>query len=182
VKHKTIILDRDGVINEDSVGYIKSLAEWVPIPGSLQAIADLSKSGFSVFVITNQSGIGRGYYSLQAMQQIHDHMLQEVDKLGGAIQGIYFCPHHPDLQCECRKPNTGMFLQLAKEHSVDLQQSFYVGDKLTDLQAGDGVNAQSILVKTGNGEDTLRHLASDHFYLVYSCLSAFAKDVIDGKL
>src|SRR3990167_9545563 len=102
-----IILDRDGVINFDSEFYIKSPAEWVPIPGSLEAIAKLKQAGFKIVIATNQSGIGRGFYTHEILAEIHDKMNNLLAELGVTLDGIFYCPHHPDEHCNCRKPEPG---------------------------------------------------------------------------
>lgn len=150
-----VLLDRDGVINHDDVGYIKSVNEWIPISGSLEAITMFNENGFKVIVITNQSGIGRGLYDEPAMQEIHREMLKRVKQLGGKIENIYFCPHDPDAKCLCRKPEPGMFKAFSKDYDRQLNDLYYVGDKLSDLQAAKAAGAKSILVKTGKGEQTL---------------------------
>jgi D-glycero-D-manno-heptose 1,7-bisphosphate phosphatase len=150
------ILDRDGVINEDSDAYIKSPEEWTPIPGSLEAIAQLNREGFRIAVITNQSGIARGLYDLETLALIHAKMRQALAQLGGEIAAIYACPHGPEDGCLCRKPRTGLYEQFAREHGVDLQGIAAVGDSLRDLQAAARVGADAILVMTGKGVRTLR--------------------------
>ena len=116
-KHmKLVILDRDGVINKDSSSFIKSPDEWVPIKGSLEAIAQLSQAGYEVVIITNQSGIGRGLFSADTLAKIHVRMIDYVQQHGGKIQSILFCPHHPDDDCTCRKPLPGMYHELSLIH------------------------------------------------------------------
>ena len=112
---KLIILDRDGVINQDSDAYIKSLDEWIPLPGSIDAIARLSKAGWTVAVATNQSGIGRGYYDEATLQAMHDRLRQLVAEQGGKVDLIRYCPHAPDAGCDCRKPLPGLFRQIADD-------------------------------------------------------------------
>lgn len=149
-----IILDRDGVINQDSDAFIKSPEEWLPIPGSLEAIALLNQAGLKVVVITNQSGIARGLFDLATLAAIHSKMQLAVEALGGDIDSIYFCPHGPDDNCACRKPKPGLFHSLAKEKQIDLSGIFSIGDSLRDIQASLAVNASPILVKTGKGSQT----------------------------
>ena len=173
-----ILLDRDGVINEDEKGYIGSPLDWYPIAGSAEAIGLLTQKGYDVFVLTNQSGIGRGYYSLADMQAVHNKMREVLAEFGGVIKAIYYCPHAPEEQCVCRKPQTGLFEQLQQEFSLDLTQTWFVGDKLSDLLAGDRVKAQSVLVKTGCGADTLAQLPADHSYPVFERLSAFVRHLM----
>jgi D-glycero-D-manno-heptose 1,7-bisphosphate phosphatase len=151
-----VILDRDGVINEDADEYIKSPEEWVPIAGSLEAIAQLNRAGFRVAVMTNQSGVGRGLFDRATLERIHEKMLAQVAGVGGQIDAIYFCPHGPEDGCDCRKPRTGMYRRFAREHQVDLSGLPAIGDSLTDLQAAQSVGAEPILVETGKGLRTLR--------------------------
>ncbi len=152
---KLIIIDRDGVINEDSDFYIKSPNEWRPIPQSLDAIAKFKQAGYTVVIATNQSGIGRNFFSLETLKKIHRKMQNAVEKNGGKIDRIYFCPHKPEDNCNCRKPKAGMFEKIAKDYSIDLCQTFFIGDSLCDLQAAKNANCQFILVRTGKGEKTL---------------------------
>lgn len=149
-----MILDRDGVINLDSDAFIKSPDEWLPIPGSLKAIAELNRHGFKVVVITNQSGIGRGLFDLATLELMHDKMRQMLALLGGAIEAIYFCPHGPKQDCDCRKPKAGLFEQFARDKQVDLTQVYSIGDSFRDIAASVTAGAQPILVKTGKGLKT----------------------------
>jgi D-glycero-D-manno-heptose 1,7-bisphosphate phosphatase len=152
---KFVILDRDGVINQDSDNYIKSPDEWVPIDGSLNAIARLSRAGFRIFVATNQSGIARGLFDIETLHAIHHKMLQEIQHLGGTIDAILFCPHGPDDQCDCRKPAPGLYLEIGRRTGQSLNGIPVIGDSLRDLKAAETVGARPILVKTGKGRDTL---------------------------
>jgi D-glycero-D-manno-heptose 1,7-bisphosphate phosphatase len=146
---RLVLLDRDGVINEDSSGYIKSIAEWRPIEGSLEAIAALTRAGFRVAVVTNQSGVGRGLFDEATLAAIHEHMLACVRAAGGELAGIYFCPHLPDAGCDCRKPRPGLFRALERDLGVSVRGVPYVGDKLSDVDAAEAVGAQPVLVRTG---------------------------------
>jgi D-glycero-D-manno-heptose 1,7-bisphosphate phosphatase len=152
---KLVILDRDGVINQDSDHYIKSPAEWIPIEGSLNAVARLSRAGFRVFIATNQSGIARGLFDIETLHAIHQKMLREVQHQGGTIDAILFCPHGPEDQCNCRKPMPGLYLQIALRAGHSLKGIPVIGDSLRDLQAAEAVGARPILVRTGKGERTL---------------------------
>lgn len=158
---KIIILDRDGVINVDSPNFIKSEEEWLPIPGSLEAIALLNQHGFTVLVTTNQSGIARGLFDLQALNRIHQKMRGDLALVGGKIEGIYFCPHGPDDHCLCRKPLPGMFEQIARDYNLDFykQRVPAIGDSLRDLEAAILAGCEPILVLTGNGEKTAKQLS-----------------------
>lgn len=152
---KLLILDRDGVINQDSDDYIKSLDEWIPIPGSIEAIAQLSKAGWTVAVATNQSGIARGYYSLATLDAMHARLRELVAAQGGEVGLIVYCPHGPDDGCDCRKPRPGMLRTIANHYAVDLAGVWFVGDSKGDLEAARAVDAQPVLVRTGKGEQTL---------------------------
>ncbi len=149
-----LILDRDGVINQDSDDYIRSLDEWMPIPGSIEAIASLSKAGYQVAIATNQSGLSRGYFGLEELEAIHSHLCQLVEEQGGEIAGIFYCPHLPDEGCNCRKPATGLLSAIESELGVLVDGSYFIGDSLKDLQAGQAMNCKPVLVLTGKGEKT----------------------------
>jgi len=155
-----IILDRDGVINEDSDAYIKSPEEFIPLPGSLASIAQLNQAGFTVVIATNQSGIARGYFDVATLQAIHDKLTRLLAKQGGHVDGIFYCPHGPDDNCDCRKPNTGMLKQILSKYSVNVETVISVGDSLRDLQAATALGIKSILVRTGKGKKTESELSS----------------------
>ncbi len=146
-----IILDRDGVINEDSDDYIKSPDEWVPVPGSVEAIADLTRAGFGIVVVSNQSGIGRGLFSPADLEAIHDKMNNAVIEAGGQFLGIYHCPHRPDENCDCRKPRTGLLERISNDFGLSFSGVPLIGDKGTDLELARRVEARPILVLTGYG-------------------------------
>lgn len=149
-----IVLDRDGVINVESDAYIKSPDEWIPLPGSLEAIVALKKAGHTVVVATNQSGIARGYYTEEILAQIHAKFRQLLHELGGDVDGIFYCPHHPDDHCECRKPKAGLFHQIESAFTVDWSKAIAVGDALRDIQAAQAVGCRAVLVRTGRGRVT----------------------------
>ena len=151
---KLVILDRDGTINHDSDQHIKSPAEWMPIKGSVEAIARLTQNGWRVVVATNQSGIGRGLFDMATLNAIHDTMHRAVHQAGGRIDAIFFCPHAGDANCECRKPKPGMLLEIAKRMNVELEGVPMVGDSLRDLQAAVAAGARPVLVLTGKGTKT----------------------------
>ena len=152
---KYVLLDRDGVINQDSGDFIKSPDEWIPIPKSLEAIALFNQHGYQVIVITNQSGVGRGLYSDATLAEMHFKMSRLAAEVGGEISHIYYCPHLPDAGCKCRKPLPGMLHQFSQDADVALDELYFIGDSLRDLKAGIAAGAKSLLVKTGNGEKTL---------------------------
>lgn len=152
---KLLILDRDGVINYDSDAYIKSLDEWRPLPGAIEAIARLSQAGWTVAVATNQSGVARGYYKLAALEAMHTRLRELVAAQGGELGLIVHCIHGPDEGCVCRKPKPGMLEQIAAYYAVALKDVWFVGDTGSDLSAALAVDCQPVLVKTGKGERTL---------------------------
>ena len=154
-KQRYVLLDRDGVINHDSDVFIKSPDEWIPIEGSLEAIALLNAYGYQVIVVTNQSGIARGLFDETMLEKIHAKMYQLVSEKGGHIAAIYFCPHGADSDCECRKPKAGLLKAFAADFHADLTTIAVIGDSLRDLQAAEAVGAKPILVKTGKGQHTL---------------------------
>ena len=151
---KLIILDRDGVINFDSDQYIKSPEEWKPIPGSLDAIARLTQSGWRCVVATNQAGIGRGLFDMAALNAMHNKMHRAVNQAGGRIEAVFYCPDTDVSKSYCRKPNPGMLLAISERYNTPLADTPLVGDSLRDLQAADAVDAQPILVLTGKGGKT----------------------------
>lgn len=153
---KFIFLDRDGVINYDSPAYIKTPEEWIPIPGSLEAIAQLNRLHYHVIVISNQSGIGRGYYALDILNEIHEKFIHNLATVGGYVDEIIFCPHHPRDNCACRKPRIGMILQMQKKYNIELANTFFVGDSYIDMQAASLAGCKPLLVLTGNGEKELQ--------------------------
>ena len=151
---KLVILDRDGVINQDSDQFIKNPDEWKPIPGSLEAIAKLNHTGYRVVVASNQSGIGRGLFDMAALNAINDKMYRALGQFGGRIDALFYCPHAAEADCDCRKPKPGMFLDIAQRFNVSLAGVPSVGDSLRDLQAASTAGAQPILVLTGKGKKT----------------------------
>lgn len=155
---KLIILDRDGVINEDSDDYIKSPEEWIPIPGSLESIARLNHAGYTVTVASNQSGIARGYFDISTLNAMHEKLHTLVSQAGGHIDGIFFCPHAPVDQCNCRKPLPGMLFQIARRFSASLENVPFIGDSVSDIEAAKLAGASPVLVKTGKGEATIQKL------------------------
>ncbi|MCK5189231.1 MAG: D-glycero-beta-D-manno-heptose 1,7-bisphosphate 7-phosphatase [Methylococcales bacterium] len=152
-----VLIDRDGVINQDSEHFIKSPDEWQAIPGSLEAIALLNKHGYKVVVITNQSGLARGLFDHAMLELIHARMQRLTEQQGGKIDAIYVCPHGPDDHCTCRKPNPGLLVHFGKEKAISLSGIPFIGDSLIDLQAGLAVGAKPLLVKTGKGKRTLEN-------------------------
>lgn len=180
--HQLVILDRDGVINHDSDAYIKSLSEWVPLPGAIEAIAKLSRTGFTVAIATNQSGIARGFYDETTLQAMHDHLNSLVTAKGGKVAHIAYCPHGPDDHCDCRKPLPGLLVEIQKKLAFEsLKDSWMVGDSLRDLQAGEAVGSRPVLVRTGKGEKTLSNNVGLEKALVYRDLAEFAAWLCDQQ-
>lgn len=151
---KLIILDRDGVINHDSPDFIKSPKEWLPIPGSLEAIARLNQAGYRVVVASNQSGIARELFDIVALNAIHQKMHALAQQVGASIDAIFFCPHAAADSCDCRKPKPGMFTEIGQRYKISLKGVPAVGDSLRDLQAGFISGCVPYLVLTGKGEKT----------------------------
>ena len=148
---KVIILDRDGVINHDSDAYIKSTEEWIPIEGSLEAIARLNHSGYTVVVASNQSGIARGYFNIETLSAIHKKMDDMLSMLGGRVDAVFYCPHGPNDGCVCRKPKPGMLLDIGQRFNVPLTDVVFIGDSISDIKAASDAHALPMLVRTGKG-------------------------------
>ena len=164
-KRAAVFLDRDGTINEQ-MGYINHISRFVLLPGAAQAIRTLNEQDIPVVVVTNQSGLARGYFPPSLLEEVHAKMEQELAAEGAHIDGLYICPHHPEAKeeqfrkdCTCRKPKTGLLEQAAAELGLDLQRSFMVGDRWSDLKCGARVGATSILVLTGYGRGDLEYIS-----------------------
>jgi len=180
---KPIVLDRDGVINVDSDHYIKSAEEWQPIPGSIEAIAALSQAGFHVFVATNQSGLGRGLFQTKHLEEMNNKLFSLVERAGGKVTHVEFCPHTPMDNCECRKPKTGLLTQIEQKFLCSLVNSYFVGDSVRDIQAALSYGCKPVLVKTGKGKvavNTLSDLGLSGF-LVFEDLAAAADHIIGAE-
>jgi D-glycero-D-manno-heptose 1,7-bisphosphate phosphatase len=151
-RHRFVFLDRDGVINRDSPAYIKNRDEFEFLPGSLQALKNLSRAGFRLIVVTNQSAVGRRLMTLQELQAIHDKMTAAVRQHGGRIHDIFFCPHHPADACRCRKPQPGLIHRAVQKHAIDLSRATMVGDSVKDIECARNAGCgRAVLVRTGNG-------------------------------
>ena len=173
-----VMIDRDGVINEDSDEFVKSVAEWRPIRGSLEAIAALHRGGWKIAVVTNQSGVGRGLYDELTLGQIHEHMRKRVRAAGGELAGVYYCPHLPDAGCECRKPKPGMFRELERDLNVSVVGAPYIGDRISDVEAAEAVGARPMLVRTGTGAAAEAMLGARRVP-VFDDLAAAARSLLD---
>ena len=179
---KIIILDRDGVINQDSDNFIKSVDEFIPLPGSVEAIAKLKHAGYKVYIATNQSGIFRGFYTVETLHAMHDKLAVLLKNHDAEIDGIEFCPHGPEDHCDCRKPKAGMYLSIAKKVGLtDCSDILVVGDSLRDLQAAQAVNAKPHLVRTGKGERTIKKGEGLDGIPVYNDLSDFVNELLESS-
>ena len=172
---KAVFLDRDGVINRNLNKYVLSIESVQIIPRSLQAIANLAKSEYAVVIVTNQSAIGRGLITEEIAQNINSFILEKIQSANGIIDGIYLCPHHPKTHCVCRKPNPGMLIQAAAELNLDLENSWLVGDAITDIQAAIAANVKPVMVGTGRGTEQAANLNSDKLVHV-----PFVKDLYEA--
>lgn len=159
---KVIILDRDGVINHDSDAYIKSTEEWIPIEGSLEAIARLNHSGYTVVVASNQSGIARGYFNIETLSAIHKKMDDMLSILGGRVDAVFYCPHGPDDGCVCRKPKPGMLLDIGQRFNVPLTEVIFIGDSISDIKSAIDAHALPMLVRTGKGVKAEKILQAEY--------------------
>ncbi|MGD2052556.1 MAG: D-glycero-beta-D-manno-heptose 1,7-bisphosphate 7-phosphatase [Gammaproteobacteria bacterium] len=179
---KLIILDRDGVINEDSDDYIKSPDEWIPIPGSIDAIARLNHAGYIVTVASNQSGIARGYFNLETFAAMNVKMSDMLSHSGGRIDAMFFCPHGPDDGCDCRKPRPGLLTEIGNRFQTSLANVMFVGDNINDIKAARAAGAKPVLVRTGKGEQTARMIAANNpdNVPVYDDLADLVNTILDG--
>ena len=175
----TIILDRDGVINVDSDEYIKSADEWKAIPGSMEAIGRLYQNGYKIIVLSNQAGLARNKFNIEALNAIHSKMHNHLAQYGGVIEAIFFCPHHPDDDCDCRKPKPGLYKDVSKRLRIPMQGIPSVGDKLSDLQAAQAIGASPILVKTGYGQSVVDAGEVPDGVPVYDDLVTYVDDLLE---
>lgn len=176
-----IFLDRDGTINEE-LEFISSPDDVKLIPRSADAIREANQLGLKVFVITNQSGIARGFIKEEELALVHNKLVELLNKEGAHIDAIYFCPHHPEygeppykIECDCRKPNSGMLRQAEKEFNIDLNKSFVIGDRIIDVQTAHAVGATGILVLTGYGKNQIDEVLKNNIEIDY-----IAEDLYDA--
>ncbi len=174
VQRSLIVLDRDGVINRESATFIKSPEEFIVLPGSATAIEQLNSAGYRVVIATNQSGVGRGLFSVDTLKEIHDKLSTIVQKAGGRLDAIYYCPHHPDENCECRKPKVGLLRQIAEAYQCSAAELIVVGDSLRDLEAAWSFGSPAILVRTGNGRTTETTLPAGRCVEIFEDLAEVA--------
>lgn len=175
---RLVVLDRDGVINRESADFIRDPGQWIPLPGSLDAIASLTRAGFTVAVATNQSGVGRGLFTGDTLAAIHAKMTSAVEAAGGSLAGIFVCPHHPDDGCECRKPKPGLLRQIEQRFATSLAGQPIIGDSARDIQAARAVSGRPILVRTGNGRTAQHELAGTGPLEIYQDLRVAAEVLI----
>jgi len=179
---KLVILDRDGVINHDSDDFIKSVDEWIPLPGSLEAMARLTQAGWTVTVATNQSGLARGLYDEAALEAMHQKMRDLLAAHGGRVDYLVYCPHGPNEESTCRKPLPGMYIEIAAHFACSLNGVPVIGDSLRDLEAAVAVSAQPILVRTGKGERTLTKGGLPENTPVFDDLAAAVEALLDNRI
>ncbi|WP_226643851.1 D-glycero-beta-D-manno-heptose 1,7-bisphosphate 7-phosphatase [Microbulbifer variabilis] len=156
-----IILGRDGVINQNPHQFVKSADEWQPLPGSIEALAALSQAGHQLVIATNQSGLALGQFDLDDLEAIHANMRSQVEDAGGEIAAIFYCPHGPEDNCRCRKPQAGLLDAIEAEFDTSLHGCYLLGDKLADLQLALSKGCKPVLVKTGAGTETLQQLVEN---------------------
>jgi D-glycero-D-manno-heptose 1,7-bisphosphate phosphatase len=164
VKRPAVFLDRDGTINEE-MGYINHPSRFVVLPQSAEAIRLLNQEGFLVIVVSNQSGVARGYFPETLIHEINDYMRSLLEREGARVDAIYYCPHHPAasvptyrMACQCRKPSTGLIQLACDRYDIDLDRSFVIGDRLTDIEMARNAGLRGVLVKTGYGMGEIEHL------------------------
>ena len=175
---KLIILDRDGVLNQEREDFIKTPEEWVPIDSSMQAVSRLNEAGYRVVLATNQSGIGRGLIDMDTLNTIHQKMHNSLGRFGGWVDAIFFCPDAPDAGSHCRKPQPGMFEDIANRCGTGLADVPAVGDKLSDIQAAIAAGARPILVRTGYGKQTEKDEDLPDGVAVYDDLYSFVDELL----
>lgn len=179
-----VILSRDGVINQHGAQAIPLADTWQPVPGSIEAIADLCKAGYKVAVATNQSAIGRGAVTLEQVHALHAAIEQAVLEAGGQLQGFYLCPHVAEQNCNCRKPRIGLLEQIEKDHNIRLKDAWCVGDSLRDIQAAKAIHSKAVLVRTGKGTRTETSILVWPKYgentVIFDNLATFTKHLLDA--
>lgn len=173
MRHRLVILDRDGVINGERLDYIRTVDQWHALPGSIEAIARLCRAGLAVAVATNQSGVGRGYLSADTLEDIHARMKAAVCDAGGELAGVFHCPHTPADRCRCRKPLPGLLERIETAVGLPVAGEYMVGDSMRDLQAATAAGARPALVRTGFGAATEQQLPSGGAIPVFDDLSEF---------
>ena len=176
-----VILDRDGVISHVQEEDTTTVDGWDPISGSIEAISRLKKAGYLVAIASNHTGVARGYYTEQELQEMHDKMQRMLSTRGASVDGIFYCLHGPEANCICRKPKPGLLYQIAKKFEIDLTQTPMVGDSIHDVGAAKMANAMPVLVRTGLGEYTMQHFPEALDVPVYDDLAHFVRDTLRRK-
>lgn len=171
---RLILIDRDGVINRDSPAFVKSVSEFVPLDGAIDAIARLHRAGFKIAVCTNQSGVGRGLLAETTLTAIHAELVRRVEAAGGRLDALRYCPHAPDAGCNCRKPKPGMLTDLMTVLGEPPQRTVFVGDSLRDVKAAHAAGCEAVLVRTGNGSEAEADARRLGVVEVHDDLAAFA--------
>lgn len=186
LKKRAVFLDRDGTINIEK-NYLHRVADFEFIPGAPEAIARLNAAGFLVIVVTNQAGIGRGYYGVDEVNLLHDHLQKEIARYGATVDGFFICPHHPTegvgnfrTLCSCRKGEPGMLYEARDQFDIDLAESYMVGDKISDVEAGLKAGCQCILVLTGYGASE-KHKLKDEQVVVVTDIAAAADLILQNR-
>ena len=173
---RIVFLDRDGVINADSSEYVKSWAEFDFLPRSLDALARLNQAGYQAIIITNQSGIHRGYFTPATLAHMHTRMIEQIQSHGGSITDIFCCPHTPQEQCDCRKPQPGLIHRAVQTYGLAVEKSVMVGDSAKDIECARNAGCgRRILVRTGSGMSALKELQRHHIHIDY-----VAQDLYDA--
>lgn len=178
---KIVIVDRDGTINVEREGYIQTPEEWEPLPGALDAIARLNHAGFHVVIAANMPGIGRGLFDMSALNAIHALMNRQLAAVGGRVEAVFFCPHAPTEDCQCRKPLPGLFLQIGERYKLNLNQVHAVGDSIRDVKASAAAGCIPHLVLSGLGAPATTNPLPPEFPAgtrVHADLAAFATTFI----
>jgi len=153
---RIVFLDRDGVINQNRNDYVKNVNEFIFLPNSIEAIKKLNQIGFLIIIITNQSVVNRGIIPKKELEKIHEYMIKKIQMQEGKIEKVYYCPHRPDENCNCRKPKTGLFLEAMKDFDVDLLNSWFIGDSPSDQEAAESIGLRTIIIKrNGNLMDVI---------------------------
>ncbi len=171
---KVVFLDRDGTINEEK-GYLDNPHDLVLIDGAVEALRLLRQEGFRLIIITNQSGISRGYLTEDTLRKIHERLIKLLKDYDIVIDGIYYCPHLPDDGCGCRKPSTALIVRAVSELGLSIGRAYVVGDKVSDIEMAENAGAKGILVRTGYGVESEKELSSKPF-----CPSYIADDMMDA--
>ena len=178
---RLLLIDRDGVINEESASYIKNPHEWVPLPGSLAALGQASRAGCRIYLVSNQSGLARGLFGIEDLHKIHARLLAETSLHGGVIDGFFYCAHSPDEHCECRKPKPGLLLAALARSGLALAGAVMIGDRRGDLEAARAASIQPVLVMTGHGAATAATLTADETCPMYANLADAIAALCQGK-